>query len=308
MKPFLRIAKKIFCLPPVPTIWIALFGYSFVLAVAVFNISIPALQYLSYISSAYALVVTVTGFPHFLAWIKTVRQQIYEYGLMKKLQGTAVGERFFRDVRFRTEVSLYLSFFINLLYIGVKLFSGICYRSVWFISLAVYYGLLAMMRVVLLRRGKRETDTLSMKTELLRCRTCGIMLLIMNQALAGIVIFMVRQNRGFHYPGVLIYAMAAYSFYSVITATIQWIKFRKHGSPVLSAAKAINLVAALVSILSLETAMLAEFGGQEDPFFRKAMIGATGGGVCTIVIGMAVFMIWNATRQLKQSKFNHSQT
>ena len=38
----------------------------------------------------------------------------------------------------------------------------------------------------------------------------------MNVALAGMVVLMVSQNRGYVYPGILIYAMAAYSFYTVI--------------------------------------------------------------------------------------------
>lgn len=136
--------------------------------------------------------------------------------------------------------------------------------------------------------------------ELKRYRLCGFMLLIMNQALAGIVVFMVYQSRGFDYPGLLIYAMAMYSFYSVITAAVNLVKFRKHGSPVLSAAKVINLVAAMVSILSLETAMLARFGGDDDLEFRRLMTGLTGGGVCVIVIGMACFMLWRSRKQRKE--------
>ena len=68
----------------------------------------------------------------------------------------------------------------------------------------------------------------------------------------------------------------------------------------LSAAKVISLVAALVSILSLETAMLARFGSEDDPLFRKVMTGATGCSVCVIVLGMALFMIVKASKQLKQ--------
>lgn len=165
--------------------------------------------------------------------------------------------------------------------------------------------LLAAMRVLLLRRGKKKTDRTPMAEEIHRYRMCGIILLLMNQALAGIVIFMVHQNRGFDYPGLLIYAMAIYAFYSIITAVINVVKFRRHGSPVMSAAKAINLVAAMVSILSLETAMLIQFGG-DDTVFRAVMTGATGGGICTIVIGMAIFMIWKSTKQMKKLQINNS--
>ena len=130
----------------------------------------------------------------------------------------------------------------------------------------------------------------------------------MNQALAGIVIFMVHQNRGFEYPGLLIYAIAAYSFYAVTIAIVNIVKTRRHKSPVLSAARAINLVAALVSVLSLETAMLTRFGGDDDPMFRRIMTGATGGGICTAVIGMAVYMIIRANKKLRKIKIDNSQT
>lgn len=123
----------------------------------------------------------------------------------------------------------------------------------------------------------------------------------MNQALAVIVAIVVKQNKGFEYAGFLIYVMAFYAFYAVITSVINVVKYRKYGSPVMSAAKVINLTAALVSMLSLETAMLAQFG-EDDAMFRQMMTSATGAGVCIIVLGMAVFMIAKSTRILKNSK------
>lgn len=297
MDRFKKILRKIFVLPTLPTLLIAVFGYAFVIAVATFQIKNPVPEYLSYISSAYALIVTITAFPRLIAFVKKTKRRVMNSAPMKKIQSTAFGERFFGDVRFRTELSLYASLFINLLYIAIKLFSGIYYRSVWFIALAVYYILLAVMRFILLHKSKKTVIT--METEFKRYRLCGAMLLIMNQALAGIVIFMVYQNKGFDYPGLLIYAMAMYSFYSIITAVVNLVKFRKHGSPLLSAAKAINLVAAMVSILSLQTAMLAQFGSDNDMEFRRLMTGLTGSGVCTIVIAMAAFMLWKSSRQLK---------
>ena len=196
MERFRRILKKLFFLPPLPTILIAVPGYVFVILVFALESRISAIQYLSYICSAYALIVTITGFPHFLAFTKAVKRYIYGHPLMQKLRSTAMGERFFSDVRFRSDVSLYQGFFINLLYIGMKIFSGIYYRSVWFMALAVYFSFLAVMRLMLLRRGKKETGKTSMEMELHRYRSCGIILLMMSQALAGVVIFIVYQNKG----------------------------------------------------------------------------------------------------------------
>ncbi len=304
METFRKILKKIFCLSPFLTVVVSLFGYGFVIAVAVLRIQNPAAQYASYLASAYALIVTITRFVYIHTTIGGVRKFISDHPLMKKFRSTAVGEKYMNDVRFRTGVSLYQGFFINLLYIVMKLASGIVYRSAWFIVLAVYYILLAVMRFLLVRRLNVQDEA----SQLRLYRLCGIMLLFMNQALVGIVVFMVQQNRGFDYPGFLIYAMAAYSFYAVTIAIINIVKTRRHKSPILSAAKAVNLVAAMVSILSLETAMLAQFSGNDDPRFRPMMTGATGGGVCTIVIVMAIYMIRRANKNLKKIETNNSQT
>lgn len=81
---FKEILRKIFFLPPLPTVIAAPVGFGFVLAVAAFKIEIPALQYLSYIASAYALIVTITGFPHYIASARTAKHRVMESALMKK--------------------------------------------------------------------------------------------------------------------------------------------------------------------------------------------------------------------------------
>ena len=300
-----RILRRIFFLPPLPTALIAMPSFVLVIFTLVTEKE-GVLAYVSYIMSAYALVITCTSISHVNRFVKSVQAGIGKHPLVEKLSNTSTGARFLEDVRFRTEISLYIGFFINLLYIAMKMASGIYYHSVWFISVAVYYILLAFMRFLLFRRGKTRTTGNYLEAELKRYRMCGILLLLMNQALAGIVVFMVYQNKSYDYPGFLIYAMAAYSFYCVIIASVNVIKFRRHGSPVLSAAKVISLVSAMVSILSLETAMVTRFGDKDDFASRQVMTGATGGGVCTLVLGIAVFMIIKSSLQLK--KINITET
>lgn len=291
-----EILKRVFFLPPLLTAIIAVPAFAAVIHVLAKEISGPP-AYLSYLASAYALIVLGLGAPGI---IRSVRHWIECHPLTRKIRSIPVSRRYVEDVKFRAEVSLGIGFTINLLYIVMKMVSGIYYRSTWFVALAVYYTLLAVMRFLLLYRRKWPEGRARQKRELRRYRLCGYVLLMMNLALSGIVIFMVRYGRGYEYPGTLIYAMAAYSFYAVINAAINVIKFRRHESPILSASKAISLVAALVSILSLETAMLAQFGREDDPLFREVMTGATGAGVCVIVLGMALFMIVKASKQLRQ--------
>ena len=55
------------------------------------------------------------------------------------------------DAAFRIHISLYLSLSVNLLYVATNLFSGFWYGSAWFVILATYYTILAVMRFLLLR-------------------------------------------------------------------------------------------------------------------------------------------------------------
>lgn len=289
--------KKIFFLPPVPTLLISIPSYGLVIYALAGDHVNPIVAYVSYFLSAYALVITVTGIAGI---VRLVRRGIDKHPLVRKALDIPLVNRFLREDMFRAEAALYQGFFINLLYAGIKMFSGIFYRSFWFVTLAVYYILLAIMRASLLHFVRAHGNAGESKSAgLRRYRLCGIILLFMNIALAGMVILVVHENSGFEYPGMLIYVMAMYAFYATITAVWNVVKFRRYGSPVMSAAKVINLTAALVSMLSLETAMLTQFGAADDPAFRQIMTASTGAGISLIVLGMAVFMIVHSTRQLK---------
>lgn len=297
------ILKKIFVLPPLPTVLIAVPSFIFVFVMLGIG-DHSFLSYLAYMLSAYAMIIAITGLP---GVIEAIRSGIDNLPLLKKIRSTPLGNRLLGDAIFRSEITLHGGLFINLLYAALNLFSGIRYRSTWFVALACYYALLSAMRAVLVRYVHRKPLGQDIPTEFRRYRACGIILLLMNQALVGIIVYMVSQNRGFSYPGFMIYAMAMYTFYITISAIINVIKYRRQGSPVLSAAKAISLTAALVSMLSLETAMLARFGSDE-PEFRRIMLGISGGVACAIVLAMAIYMLARSTMQLKKQKNNILET
>lgn len=297
MEQFKKIWKRIVFLPPLPTVLISVPSFIFVFVMLARG-EHSLLSYVSYILSAYALIITATGISSIIA---AVKRGIDGWPLLKKMQSNPLGRRLLGDSVFRSEVILHGGLVINLMYAAMNLFYGARYRSAWFAALAVYYSLLSAMRGLLVRYVHRIPVGENIPEEFRRYRGCGILLLFMNQALAGIVIYMVNQNRGFTYPGFLIYAMAAYTFYITIAAIVNVIKYRRRGSPILSAAKIISLTAALVSMLSLETAMLTQFGA-DQPGFRRIMTSASGGAVCTVVFGMAIYMIVRAEKNRKDRR------
>lgn len=297
MQKCMKILRKFFLLPPIPTLLISVPSYVLVIYALAGEDVDPVISYASYFFSAYAFIITITGI---VGIVRFVRRGIEGHPLVRKIRGISMVDRYLREDTFRAETALYQGFLINLFYAGVKLSSGICYKSVWFVTLAVYYILLAIMRASLLHYVRKVGKNKA--SEWHKYRLCGVILLFMNFSLSGIVVLVVHQNSGFEYPGVLIYIMAMYAFYAAIMAVWNVAKFRRYGSPVLSAAKAINLTAALVSMLSLETAMLTQFGAADDPMFRQVMTASTGAGISIIVLGMAVFMIVRSTKQLKYIK------
>lgn len=212
---------------------------------------------------------------------------------------TPVVRRYFTDVSFKMHVSLYSGLALNVLYAVMKFALGVCYRSVWFGTLAVYYLLLAVTRFALVHYASRNAFGADMVSEWKRCRLCGVILLFMNLALTGMVILVVERNKGFHYPGMLLYIMAMYAFYNITAAIVNVVKYRRYRSPVMLAAKVLQLAAAMVSMLALETAMLAQFGGGSGEHFRAAMTAWTGRAVCAVVLAFAVIMICRSTKQIK---------
>lgn len=258
----------------------------------------PAVVYASYAFSAYTLAAVCVRIPRL---VRRCRELAHRNRWV---------HRFLTDVSFRTEVSLLVSLALNAGYAAWNLYSGIHRHSPWFGAISGYYVVLALMRFPLLWNRKMpggkegipsgKVNDAKRLSELRKYRTCGLSLLLLNQALMVIVILMVRESRSYAYPGLTIYAVAAYTFYAVTSAAVSLVKYRKFGSPVLSAAKAIQLSAALVSLLTLETAMLSQFGSDASGAFRQIMVTATGAGVCAVVLGIAGFMTVHATREIRR--------
>ena len=110
---------------------------------------------------------------------------------------------------------------------------------------------------------------------------------------------MVQTNSGFSYPGYVIYLSALYTFYAMIMSIVNIVKFRKLGSPVLSVAKVLNFVSAMMSILGLQTAMISRFSANGENY-RKMMNAITGGFVWGGVILIAVYMLQQSRKVRKK--------
>ena len=248
------------------------------------------LAYAVYVLAFY----TLSAVCVFLAMVLPARYR----RMQQKIYASPLGNRYMTDAAFRTHISLYLSLAVNLLYVGIHAASGIFYRSMWFAILAGYYAILAVMRFLLAIFVHKNGIGKDRILEFRRTRLCGCILMTLNLTLSGAVLMILYRNKGYEYHGVLIYVMAAYTFYITVKALVNLVGYRKYNSPVMTAAKIITFSAALVSMLSLETAMLSQFGGEMSAENKWIMVAATGAGVSIAVVTMSIYMIVQATKEI----------
>lgn len=263
------------------------------------NLTEHPLTYIVYALSFYTVCVDSI----FFGMVLPKRYQV----IRQKIYANPLGNRYLTDAVFKTHVSLYAALTVNLLYVIVNVSFWYLNRSMWFVVLAGYYGILAVMRFLLLRYVRGNELGRNRLGELKSASVCAWILLTVNFVLSGAVLMILYQNRGFEYYGILIYVMAAYTFYTTTHAIVDLIKYRKYKSPVMTISKIIALSAALVSMLALETAMFSQFGADMQPGNKWLMIALTGAGVSIIVVTMSAYMIGKCAKEIKEIKRNGSE-
>ena len=202
-----------------------------------------AMAYASYVLSAYSLAAVTL---HLITEARRWHSRALENRHVK---------RYRTDLDFRLRLRLTVSLGVNLCYSVYKAALGLLLGSVWFGAMAAYYLVLSEARFLLLRGG-----TGSLLAGYKKRRFCGWLLAVMTVPIAVTGAVSVYTGGATEYPGHLIFAAAAYTFYSLTMAIVNICRFRSAGSPVYSAANALALMTALVSMFFLQGAMFLAFG------------------------------------------------
>lgn len=212
------------------------------------------------------------------------------------VDGNARVSRFFGDYAFRAGLGLYAGLGVNLCFAALKLLTGWAYRSAWLSAAGAYYLLLAGMCYGLLRgarmSGHQPEPQRQRQGRRAYLRT-GWLMFVLGVAISGMIVQMVRDGRTYSYPGVVIYAMAAYVFYNLTVTAVNLVRRRRQQDWLLAAARCVSLTCAVMSMFGLQTALLARFGA-DKPLFGHAMNAISGGVVCVITCAMAVGMCLRA--------------
>lgn len=209
-------------------------------------------------------------------------------------------KRYLSEASLRARISLRTGTAINVIFAIFKFMAGIYYNSFWFIAVALYYFVLSVIRFVLISRDKASArlTTSSFQHQWKSFRLCAYMLFLLNTTISGMVFQMIWQEKSFSYPGFIIYASAAYTFYRFIIAIIR-LASKKESNPILLSSKALDLSISLMSVFSLQTAMLNTFGADMPQATCTILNIFTGSAVCLGVVCIAVIMIFKSNKKIK---------
>lgn len=227
---------------------------------------------------------------------KDLREGVIDRSLMT-VKRSALGARFLEDYIFRTILTTMPAFLINMAYTVYNGVIGIMNRSEWFITMAVYYSLLGIMRYRAVSAGRKisrmEDPQQVERRQLSVIRTDGILLMVLNLALCGVVLLTIAQETAKAYSEIMVISIAAYTFYKITMAVI---KVRKMQSPILITIRNIGAADALVSMLTLQATMLASFK-ETSSLDANRMNGITGLAVCILISALGVSMICYAAKR-----------
>lgn len=222
--------------------------------------------------------------------------------IIEKMEGRAFTRNILRSFGFRTVIFATFSLTMSIIFGLFNGFMGIMNRSIWYGALSAYYIFLALLRGGILtyhknRIGKQLNEESEEIKKAKIYRNSGIILLVLNVALSSSIAQMIFSDAHFSYVGWTIFGFAVYAFYKITVSVIGFVKAHKQTDLTVRALRNVNLTDGFVSILALQTALLATFGdGSIDVSTFNTITGIV---VSAVSVGLGVYMIVSASRKLK---------
>ena len=283
-----------------------LFPHKFIIFLF-FNISVIGLIYifakqleesllaiLFYIFATYTLVIVCARIPKL---VKNAKAGVYK---------NRYAREYLTDKDLRMRISMYRGLLINFVFATFKIILGFVYNSSWLFAMAGYNVILSMMRfVVIFRSQAKGLDEKEMHRRGLEgYQICGWLMMVLNIAVSVIMFMVIVQKQKIEYHMIVTIGLATFTFYCFTMAVINMIKYRERKNPVYAAVKRIDMVKAIVSVFTMQVAMLTSFHGQGTEVDSGLMNTLTGVVVTITINTIAALMIHGAKKDFKELKIN----
>ena len=248
------------------------------------------LAILMYLVAFYTLVVVCVRIPGI---VKNVKRILHE---------NKYTDRYLTDKDLRLRISMYRGLLISFVFATFKIILGFVYNSSWLFAMAGYNTILSLMRFIVIFRSQKIG--LSEKEErrrgLLSYQLCGWLVMILNIAVSVVMFMVIVQNKTIEYHMIVTIGLAAFTFYCFTMAVINMVKYRDRKNPVYAAIKRIDMVKAIVSIFTLQVAMLTTFNGDGAEVDVRLMNVLTGFAVTIAINTIGAMMIAGVKGDLRE--------
>ena len=206
------------------------------------------------------------------------------------------------DYSFRTVVIARASLMGNAALAVFKGVMGAVNSSYWLATLSIYYIVLCLAKYMLLRGErliKRCKDYRQKQILEWRCyaRT-GITVIFMQIVLNSLLYLMTMYKTGFVYEGRLVFVVVIYDIICFCTAISFMIRLKKRQSPVIISLRTVSLASSLVSLMSLQTAVLSMVLRGEAAETKRMIITITGAAVSVVLAGLGLYMIIKGKKKI----------
>ena len=152
----------------------------------------------------------------------------------------------------RFNVAILLGLILNGCYIVFNLVLGIVYGNIWYITVAAYYMLIAVLRYLLIDGGEGGCSDEGAKT-------VSSLMLVVALPMTGMIIYTVITNNRSALPSVTLPFFFAYAIISIFRAVKGLFASKKETGESRRVAHAIRLSLALLSLFNLQTSLFSYF-------------------------------------------------
>ncbi len=225
--------------------------------------------------------------------------KLWRHGLKPWLMKFEVARRFTSDFGYKTLLMAICSLSASLFFAVTKLGTAVYIGSWWLCAFAAYYIILALLRIYNLNgiRVKSKKEDILLHEHSTR-RNTGFILLVLTAVFYTLVNFMYFDGEGLSYPRYMIYVAALYTFTRFGFAIKNFIKAKKNDSPLTASLREISGADALVSVVSLQSAMFYSFATEgEDTNTANAITGLC---VCALILALALYIIISSNKRIKK--------
>ncbi len=216
-------------------------------------------------------------------------------------------EKWKRDRDLRVFVSALGSTGVTLLFALYNGCLGLRHGSLWHGSICVYYVILTALRAMLTaaepRAGKKQEPERFRER---RCAFASALLLLLNVSLVVPAALMVRLQKPVELSLIPAIAMAAYTTYKVIMASVHLKRSRKSANSLVRLLRSIGFIDALVSILTLQNTLIMVNSAGSDGGMRT-LTALTSGAVLLVNLALALAALLRSLRRLRGSEIKEEE-